>query len=210
LKGRGFQKTPPAAGGFGGRWSAGGKIGALRDRRAERARAVGVGTAAALGAVMHFLAFQFKRAHYTALRISRPIAAKFGLTPARVDMLYAIKYQRRISQAQIARALGVSGVTVSRMLRKLEGLGLVQRATYGDKRMKSSRLTRLGRRGLFSTLGVLKSRLLQRKFMRASLYKSLSEDAFLAVDDMYSGISEMMKRLGDRTAIHYPTWHPDD
>jgi DNA-binding MarR family transcriptional regulator len=161
---------------------------------------------------MHFLAFQFKRAHYTALRISRPIAAKFGLTPARFDMLYAIRYQMRVSQAQVARALGVSGVTVSRMLRKLEGLGLVRRATHKcvDGRMKSPRLTRLGRRRFFLTLDVLKSKLLQRKFMRASQWHSLSEAAFMAVDDLNTDISEMMKRLGDRAAIDYPTWHPDD
>ena len=161
---------------------------------------------------MHFLAFQFKRAHYTALRISRPIAAKFGLTPARFDMLYAIRYEMRISQAQVARALGVSGVTVSRMLRKLEELGLVRRRANErpDRRAKSPQLTRLGRRRLFLTLEVLKCRPLQRAFMRASMWKSLSDDAFLAVDEMYWGLRGMMKRLGDCAAIHYPTWHPDD
>jgi DNA-binding MarR family transcriptional regulator len=161
---------------------------------------------------MHFLAFQFKRAHYTALRISRPIAAKFGLTPARFDMLYTIRYERRVSQAEVARALGVSGVTVSRMLRKLEGLGLVRRLTDKciDGRMKRPRLTRLGRQRLFLTLGVLKSRLLQRKFMRASLWQSVSEDAFMAVDDLYTSVCAMIQRLGDRATITYPTWHPDD
>jgi len=164
---------------------------------------------------MHFLAFQFKRAHYTALRVSRPIAAKFGLTPARFDMLYAIRYERRQSQAQVARVLGVSGVTVSRMLRKLEELGLVRRHTnqWSDRRTKSPRLTRLGRRRFFLTLDVLKAKLLQRTFMRASeasSSKPLGDAAFMAVDEMRSSISGMMKCLGDRAAIHYPTWHPDD
>jgi DNA-binding MarR family transcriptional regulator len=161
---------------------------------------------------MHFLAFEFKRAHYTALRISRPIAAKFGLTPARFDMLYAIRYERRVSQAEVARALGVSGVTVSRMLRRLEELGFVRRLTHRlpDRRTKHPRLTRLGRRMLFLTLGILKTKPLQRAFMRASQWRSLTDEAFMAVDDLYSSVGAMMRRLGDRAALHYPTWHPDD
>jgi DNA-binding MarR family transcriptional regulator len=163
-------------------------------------------------AVMHFLAFQFKRAHHTALRISLPLAAKFGLTPARFDMLYAIRIERRLSQAKLARALGVSGVTVSRMLRRLETLGLVRRLPrqWPDRRTRSPRLTRLGRRRLFQMLDLLKSRLLQRTFMRASQWHSLSHDAFMAVDDLHSSIYSMVKSLGDRAALHFPTWHPDD
>jgi DNA-binding MarR family transcriptional regulator len=162
-------------------------------------------------AQMHFMAFAFKRAHYTSLRLGRKYAARFGLTPARFDMLYAIRRDKNRSQAFLARTLGVAGVTVSRMLRKLEALGFVHRSAFGwpDRRAKRVRLTNLGRRHLQLVLRKLKRRSMQFAFMRA-IFCQKGFSRFLALDDFHSLVSRINERLGDRASLRYPTWHPDD
>lgn len=160
---------------------------------------------------MHFMAFAFKRAHYTSLRVSRKYAEPFGLTPARFDMLYAISRNRlELSQASLARVLGLSDVTVSRMLRMLEGLGLIRRSVYWrDRRAKSVWLTNAGRRRLYLVLRKLKRRPLQFAFMRVvTCAKGFSR--FLQLDDAYWLVRRMTERLGDGATLKYPTWHPDD
>jgi DNA-binding MarR family transcriptional regulator len=160
---------------------------------------------------MHFLAFAFKRAHYTSVRLGRPHAVRFGLTPARFDMLYAIRLERSQCQASLARMLGVAGVTVSRMLRKLEALGFIRRETrsWFDRRMKLVSITALGRKLLSLTSRKMKRRSLQRAFMRV-IPPDPRFGPFFAVDELYSTVRSMMQRLGDRATLEYPTMHPDD
>jgi DNA-binding MarR family transcriptional regulator len=160
---------------------------------------------------MHFMAFAFKRAHYTSLRLGRQYAKPFGLTPARFDMLYAIRREKNRSQAFLARTLGVAGVTVSRMLRKLEALGFVRRRgpEWPDRRVKRVRITKLGRRHLHLVLRKLKRWPMQFAFMRA-VYCEKRFSRFLALDDAHTLVCDMTKRLGDGASLDYPTWHPDD
>jgi DNA-binding MarR family transcriptional regulator len=160
---------------------------------------------------MHFLAFAFKRAHYTSLRLGRKYASPFALTPARFDMLYAIRFQQNQSQASIARLLGVAGVTVSRMLRKLEALGLIRRATWLrlDRRKKLVSITALGKKLLSLTTRKMKRKPMQRAFMRV-IPPDERFDAFMAVDELHSTVQAMMTKLGDCASLQYPTWHPDD
>jgi DNA-binding MarR family transcriptional regulator len=164
-----------------------------------------------LAASMHFMSFAFKRAHYTALRLGRQYAEKFGLTPARFDMLYAIRRDKNRSQAFLARTLGLSGCTVSRMLGILEALGFVRRIgpQSPDRRVKRVRLTKLGRRHLHLVLRKLKRLPMQFAFMRVMTgEKGFSR--FLALDDAHSLVTDMTERLGDSASLIYPTWHPDD
>ncbi|HEX7664309.1 MAG TPA: MarR family transcriptional regulator [Polyangiaceae bacterium] len=165
---------------------------------------------------MHFLAFAFKRAHYASLRTSRGYAARFGLTPARFDMLYVVKECHGRSQAWIARMLGLSGVTVSRMLRVLAALGLVERSrSRRDRRKLTARLTRKGRHRLFGVLSILKSRVLQRAFEHAFVERRTPR-TFFALDGFAHRVVHLQlelsqfKRRALRDQLQYPTWHPDD
>ena len=163
---------------------------------------------------MHFLTFAFKRAHHTSLRLAGPFATRFGLTPARFDMLYAIRLERNQSQASIARRLGVSGVTVSRMLRKLETLGFIKRIrplawAYFDRRTKLVSLTALGKKLLSLTTRKMKYKPLQRALMRA-IPPDRRFGPFFALDHLHTTVRSMMRKLGDMASLQYPTWHPDD
>jgi DNA-binding MarR family transcriptional regulator len=76
-----------------------------------------------------------KRTHHSCLRISRTLLGK-ALTPARFDMLFVLEAcdpQRfGIRQADLCTILGVSGATVSRMLKSLDELGYVHRQLDED------------------------------------------------------------------------------
>ena len=93
---------------------------------------------------MHKLLFSLKRAHQSTLRFSRQMLDKKGLTPARYDLLHALKLRREngISQRHMKTVLGVCRATVSRMLGSLEELGLVRREVNPfDRRCKHVWLT---------------------------------------------------------------------
>jgi DNA-binding MarR family transcriptional regulator len=78
--------------------------------------------------LVHPLFFGLKRAHQATLRISRDLLVASDLTPARLDMMFAIAEEARgILQSALSKALGVTRATVSRMLRSLEQLGFVRR-----------------------------------------------------------------------------------
>ncbi len=84
------------------------------------------------------LFFAAKRSFHSSLRVARELLAPFGLTPARFDLLCAISDAKRpVTQSDLREILGVSGPTISRMLRSLEDLGLVVRSRYwGDMRQR--------------------------------------------------------------------------
>jgi DNA-binding MarR family transcriptional regulator len=91
--------------------------------------------------------FSLKRAHHAAVRAMRWPAKCWGLTPARLDMMYALSTQPHgTPQSWLRQALGVSRTTVSRMLQALEELGLVRRrASDWDRRTRWVELTDEGR-----------------------------------------------------------------
>ena len=95
--------------------------------------------------------FRLKRAFHRSLAHVRPLIGAFGLTPARFDMMKAIRDASFpdgfIFQSWIRRALGVTAATVSRMLKSLEEIGFVVRKEYScDKRERLVGLTEEGRR----------------------------------------------------------------
>jgi DNA-binding MarR family transcriptional regulator len=100
---------------------------------------------------MHTTAFAMKRGFQSWLRFARPLAARFDLTPARYDMLFAIDTALggEVLQSALRGILGVSAPTISKMLGSLEELGLVRREVYRkDRRERVVRLTDDGRRSL--------------------------------------------------------------
>lgn len=76
---------------------------------------------------MNAIFFGLKRAYHGTLRTTRRALARLGLTPARFDLLYIVAHAADVAQSDLRRALGVAASTVSRMLRSLEDLGLIQR-----------------------------------------------------------------------------------
>jgi DNA-binding MarR family transcriptional regulator len=92
---------------------------------------------------MNPIAFGTKRAFHGYLRFTRKPFASVGLTAARFDMLVAIHGTVRgpeelggIAQCDLPRALGVSKSVVSRMLKALFELGLVECCYGNDRRFK--------------------------------------------------------------------------
>ena len=91
------------------------------------------------------LVFSLKRAFHKSNAVTRSMLSGFGLTGSRFDMLYVIWMERRrwIFQSDLRRALGVSAATVSRMLKSLKELGLVQSLPrlHGDRDPVARKLT---------------------------------------------------------------------
>lgn len=94
--------------------------------------------------------FSFKRAHHACLRFMRPMLAQFGLTPARVDLMTALKLDR--TQTGVTKLLGLARATVSEMLARLEELGLITRWRY--RRTKLIFLTKKGQEALQAAIDV--------------------------------------------------------
>ena len=92
---------------------------------------------------MHFLSFSMKRAHLRCVETLKPLAAGYGLTPARFDLLHVLKQRcGHATQACIRHVLGVSATTISRMVQALEKLGFIARHRYvRDRRTKFIWLT---------------------------------------------------------------------
>ncbi len=95
---------------------------------------------------MNALFFSARRADLAILAYSRRLLAPHGLTPARFDMLYILWSSTELgccSQQDFKALLGVSGPTISRMLKSLAELGLIIR--FGHRRHRCAALTSLGR-----------------------------------------------------------------
>lgn len=86
---------------------------------------------------MHPTFFRTKRAHYSSLRTARQILRAHALapmTPARFDILYLVHQSRHnfISQKDLPRRLGLHTSTISKMVTRLEELGLAYRELDPD------------------------------------------------------------------------------
>jgi len=100
---------------------------------------------------MHAIFFGLKRAHHRVIYgVSRALlrATETRLTPARFDLLdLVLRHDGNIAQWRLIELLGVTGATISRMLKSLEKLKLVVRGRWEiDARYRIVELTREGRR----------------------------------------------------------------
>lgn len=94
---------------------------------------------------MHKVLFGLKRAFQSALEWAKVVYAPIGLTPARFDMLHALFQDEYIAQSALRRVLGVSGATISRMLKSLRELGWVD--SFPDEDDRRRRFVALTERG---------------------------------------------------------------
>jgi DNA-binding MarR family transcriptional regulator len=164
---------------------------------------------------MHAVFFGLKRAHQGTLRITREPLREIGLTPARFDLLYAVKKWRHgVLQSVLRKVLGVCRATVSKMLLSLEKRGLVKRSVYPhDRRHRLVELTPPGRESICGA---------QRDFMddgwaelafasaigSTGLYRWYSEESCLEAKAwLLARLDALRKGFRDFASLEYP-WAP--
>jgi DNA-binding MarR family transcriptional regulator len=167
----------------------------------------------ALGGGMDAMFFGLKRAHQGCQRFGHAATKEFGLTPARFDLLFALKQRRDdcpllMTQHELRGVLGVSAPTVSRMLRSLERLALVWRGP----RRRNTREVALTVRG----------RMLIRRAAKRLLYSGVAyrvanrairrfrkELDFVRRGSFDEKLAAIRRYFGDVATLYYP-WDPDD
>jgi DNA-binding MarR family transcriptional regulator len=155
---------------------------------------------------MHHLTFVLKRAHHATLKMLRPIAAQYDLTPARIDILNILllrNFRPGIMpyQAAIGRALGLCRSTICKMVIALEKAGFVKRvlALWGDQRCRRVKLTPYGRRCLIRVLKALRSRAVERPLFKAlTRWTRTRDERTTFVCELDLGAFRLSRGLGDR------------
>ena len=113
---------------------------------------------------MDDLLFAYKRVHLAGNRNARMLLLKFGVTPARFDLMRILYGERIFSMPQswLRGHLGVARATLSRMLLALEKLGFVERKIEEtDRRTKRVTLTHAARSLVWNVLvGLVRPRVL--------------------------------------------------
>lgn len=176
---------------------------------------------------MHVLFFAAKRAHYAALRLTRPLLQRFGLTPARFDMLYALFFEVeewagpqftgpyfQFRQSMLTRALGVSRTTVSVMARALEALGLMARTRAKGAREVMVNLTTEGRARVRAVIAELLApghiELAIDSILDAAGDEWTTPARLLPIkSDLNRHLRSLRDAAGDTSHLLYP-WHEDD
>jgi DNA-binding MarR family transcriptional regulator len=170
------------------------------------------------GRAMHEIFFATKRAFHGVLRVMRePLLQQApGLTPARFDLLYALRERRAsrwspVHQSLLRRDVGVCRSVISRMLRSLEKLGWVRRRkSQFDGRKRWVMLTRAGRACIRAAMRPI-LRTAERLVHRAICFGQHRKDSarLMHTDQLEAYLRGMRQRYRDRARLYY-SWHPDD
>jgi len=164
----------------------------------------------ALRAGMDALFLAVKHAHLAAGRFGRKVLARYGLTPARFDLLVAIG-SWGTSQRELRDALGVARSTVSELVAAVVDGGLVRRMRrLCDRRTWSLQLTERGRELLERAY----EECINRGLVPLSIDRMLADGGepdvaasrFTLIQSL-RGICSAFGRLPERDL--YP-WHPED
>jgi DNA-binding MarR family transcriptional regulator len=154
---------------------------------------------------MHAVPFLLKRAYQASLKMLRPIAARHDLTPARFDLLYALKAIRCYAQDQtaLAKRLGVTRPTVCKMVRALEKAGFIERhVDTRDRRFRRLELTQHGQRRFTKLLKRLP--LVDKNYYRSMYHwersRALRGQFF---GQMNRRTSHLARALGDEALLYY-------
>jgi DNA-binding MarR family transcriptional regulator len=180
---------------------------------------------------MHSLSFRLKRAHHRVVAFGKSILRRFGLTPARFDLLYVVyvrwEFRKRVydapAQTDLCRALGVTAATVSRMVGRLEQLGIVTRfGSRIDRRTKQVALTPEGLALLREAVDeILEEEVVERAYQRALRERTsaglepfdlepsaeLELELELAVAELKGRVEKIARAFGDTSTLSYaPAW----
>jgi DNA-binding MarR family transcriptional regulator len=156
---------------------------------------------------MHTLAFSLHRADQRMLALQRDLLARFGITPARYLMmlvLHRVGVYGTLRQSTLRRALGVSRVTVSIMVRALEKLGYVQRApAVGiDRRQIDVSLTPKGS----ALLRRVERKLIKPGVVWMAIYSIFRMDGG-RVGALHHYLNEVRRALFDRAGFYFNWCH---
>ncbi len=166
---------------------------------------------------MHAIFFGLKRAHHGVLRLTSYMLAGVGLTPARFDMMFALRGRHGAAQRHLQRLLGVTRATVSKMLTSLQKLGFIARTIHPhDRRRKMVKLTGAGRiRFLQANMALRRSGWAQLAVEsalgdgRLKYHSYDAESCQLATSDADGILSAFRRNYGDRATLVFP-WGPED
>ncbi len=148
---------------------------------------------------MDSLPFAIKRAHLRTVHALRALAVPFGLTPARFDLMYLVHTGKPhgVRQRGLHERLGLASATVSKMLKRLEELGLLERRTHhADRRKKIVQLSREGTKRM---------RRVVRRVLKLGLVRDAFDCAFrlprdrlrFALAGLYADLRIIAARFGD-------------
>ena len=171
-------------------------------------------------AAVNAITFGTKRAFHGFLRVTRKQLAEMGLTAARFDLLSVLVKCRPgelcadgVRQSEIRRMLGVTAPVVTRMVRALVGLGLVERwrEQFGDRRQVRVGLTEAGERCILKARKVMLPAVSRMVYRAICFGEHRSADArFVHMDSLESYLGRLRGRFGDTAGLYYPWGHPDD
>ena len=169
---------------------------------------------------MNAITFGAKRAFHGFLRMTKRPLLGMGLTAARFDMLSVLVKAGRpdgrlsgVRQSDIRRILGVTAPVVTRMLRALEGLGLVQRWRENDwdRRQIRVALTEAGERCILQARKVMLPQMKRIVYRAICFGRHRNADArFRHMETLESYLSELRVWFGDTADLYYRWGHPDD
>ncbi len=152
---------------------------------------------------MHPMAFQLKRAHLRVVAFGQALLDEFGLTPARFDLLYIVheRTNHAPTQVELCRALGVTAATVSKMVKSLERLGIVERFKCYDKRLKYVALSERGLTLFREAMNHVFDRRLEARFEAA--FGTPSPYMDLVVTKLVSKVAQIARTFGDTSKLTY-------
>lgn len=159
---------------------------------------------------MHRIFFSVKRVHLRVVEISKRLVREFELTPARFDMLRIVRLHapHGAPQWKIRALLGVSGATVSRMLKSLELLGFVRRARSArDARDVIVTLTKVGSKRVAAAIKALIKKGVADTFAKRGVDFN-PEAAVVRLSVLQTALSSMRRIYGD-AARDIDPWQPD-
>jgi DNA-binding MarR family transcriptional regulator len=171
-------------------------------------------TCASANPIVNAIFFGLKRAFHGCLRTTRPWLERLGLTAARFDMLTAVwRRPYGILQSDLRGMLGVSGPTVSRMLRSLENIGLVKRRRcVVDRRQLQVHLTSAGLRQIRRATSAFVGSGAAQLAVDVALVGNRFYDESYCMTEMANAewtLDRLRGAFRDPARLHYP-WHPDD
>jgi DNA-binding MarR family transcriptional regulator len=167
---------------------------------------------------MHQIFFLLKRSYWGIQnRLRSPLKDDFEITPARVDMLFAIEKSRYAlpekEQRRLTKKLGVTRSVVSRMLRAMERRGWIRRekAKY-DRRMWLVSITETGQELLDRVMRrFVKSGRVAHWVYVALLYEWRNRTLrFWRLLHFEGELDRFREKFNGGGTLYYPFGHPDD